>query len=247
MGFSISRPVRRAFPSILTRPEPATGRRSRRAFARRLAERTPWSRGGSPRSNDGAPREPGIDDQAGPVWVRAQLVQMAWRWLRLQPDSALSKWNRPRAQSPSSRNHPRAGPRHVRGGVFRQWRTPLGTPASRRHVRSRGASPFPGRRDAGVPRDGVPRYDPPWGEIRPKAPRTDPKPWNNAVPGGVKNISNLALHYISIGYEQRPGLRPAASAAPVALTLTGYGEDGTLSYGDCGEREDPFVECLSGP
>ena len=29
----------------------------------------------------------------------------------------------------------------------------------------------------------------PWGEIRPKAPRTDPEPWNNAVRVGVKNIS----------------------------------------------------------
>ena len=28
----------------------------------------------------------------GPAWIRAQLIQMAWRWLRHQPDSALSKW-----------------------------------------------------------------------------------------------------------------------------------------------------------
>ena len=27
----------------------------------------------------------------GPAWIRAQLIQMAWRWLRYQPDSALSK------------------------------------------------------------------------------------------------------------------------------------------------------------
>ena len=33
--------------------------------------------------------------------------------------------------------NPPAG-RHVRGGDFRQRRTPLGTPASRRHVRSHG-------------------------------------------------------------------------------------------------------------
>ena len=28
----------------------------------------------------------------GPAWIRAQLIQMAWRWLRHQPESALSKW-----------------------------------------------------------------------------------------------------------------------------------------------------------
>ena len=28
----------------------------------------------------------------GPAWIRANLVQMAWRWLRHQPDSVLSKW-----------------------------------------------------------------------------------------------------------------------------------------------------------
>ena len=28
----------------------------------------------------------------GPAWIRALLIQMAWRWLRHQPDSALSKW-----------------------------------------------------------------------------------------------------------------------------------------------------------
>ena len=28
----------------------------------------------------------------GRGWIRAQLVQMAWRWLRYQPDSALAQW-----------------------------------------------------------------------------------------------------------------------------------------------------------
>ena len=28
----------------------------------------------------------------GPGWIRALLIQMAWRWLRHQPESALSKW-----------------------------------------------------------------------------------------------------------------------------------------------------------
>ena len=32
--------------------------------------------------------------------------------------------------------------------------------------------------------DGVPAQVVPWGEILRNAPRTDPKPWNNAVPVG---------------------------------------------------------------
>ena len=45
---------------------------------------TPWASGGTQR-DQGIGRD-------GPAWIRAQLVQMAWRWLRYQPDSALSKW-----------------------------------------------------------------------------------------------------------------------------------------------------------
>ncbi len=55
----------------------------------------PWASGG------GA-REQGID-KAGPAWVRAQLVQMAWRWLRHQPDSALSTWYRTRTGTEAGR------------------------------------------------------------------------------------------------------------------------------------------------
>ena len=36
-------------------------------------------------------RDQGIG-RDGPAWIRAQLIQMAWRWLRHQPDSALCKW-----------------------------------------------------------------------------------------------------------------------------------------------------------
>ncbi len=28
----------------------------------------------------------------GPAWIRVQLIQMAWRWVRFQPDSSLSRW-----------------------------------------------------------------------------------------------------------------------------------------------------------
>ena len=45
---------------------------------------TPWASGDTQR-DQGISRD-------GPAWIRAQLVQMAWRWLRHQPDSALSKW-----------------------------------------------------------------------------------------------------------------------------------------------------------
>ena len=45
---------------------------------------TPWASGD-------VQRDQGIG-RDGPAWIRAQLVQMAWRWLRFQPDSALSQW-----------------------------------------------------------------------------------------------------------------------------------------------------------
>ena len=55
----------------------------------------PWASGGSR-------REQGID-KAGSPWVRAQLMQLAWRWLRYQPESALSKWFRARAGAAKGR------------------------------------------------------------------------------------------------------------------------------------------------
>ena len=45
---------------------------------------TPWASGD-------VERDQGIG-RDGPAWIRAQLVQMAWRWVRYQPDSALSQW-----------------------------------------------------------------------------------------------------------------------------------------------------------
>ncbi|MDE0048799.1 MAG: IS110 family transposase [Rhodospirillales bacterium] len=44
----------------------------------------PWASGDTQ-------RDQGID-RDGPAWIRAQLIQMAWRWLRYQPDSPLSMW-----------------------------------------------------------------------------------------------------------------------------------------------------------
>ena len=45
---------------------------------------TPWASGD-------VERDQGIG-RDGPGWIRAQLVQMAWRWVRFQPGSALSQW-----------------------------------------------------------------------------------------------------------------------------------------------------------
>ena len=45
---------------------------------------TPWASGD-------VQRDQGIG-RDGPGWIRAQLVQMAWRWIRFQPDSALTQW-----------------------------------------------------------------------------------------------------------------------------------------------------------
>ena len=45
---------------------------------------TPWASGAMER-DQGIGRD-------GPAWIRAQLIQMAWRWLRYQPESALCKW-----------------------------------------------------------------------------------------------------------------------------------------------------------
>jgi transposase len=45
---------------------------------------TPWASGDMQR-DQGIGRD-------GPGWIRAQLIQMAWRWLRHQPDSTLCKW-----------------------------------------------------------------------------------------------------------------------------------------------------------
>ena len=50
----------------------------------------------APCASGGGVRTRGID-KAGPPWVRAQLVQLAWRSLRHQPGSALSQWYRGRA------------------------------------------------------------------------------------------------------------------------------------------------------
>ena len=55
----------------------------------------PWASGETARSQ-------GID-KAGPPWLRAQMLQLAWRWLRHQPESALSQWFRARAGTSGGR------------------------------------------------------------------------------------------------------------------------------------------------
>jgi transposase len=46
---------------------------------------------GTPFSSGGAEREQGIS-KAGNQRLRATMGELAWRWVRYQPDSALSKW-----------------------------------------------------------------------------------------------------------------------------------------------------------
>ena len=55
----------------------------------------PWASGETARSQ-------GID-KAGPPWLRAQMLQLAWRWLRHQPESALSQWFRARTGTSGGR------------------------------------------------------------------------------------------------------------------------------------------------
>ena len=47
-------------------------------------------------------RSQGID-KAGSPWLRVQMVQLEWRWLRHQPQSALSKWFRDRTGTSGGR------------------------------------------------------------------------------------------------------------------------------------------------
>src|SRR3546814_18010498 len=46
---------------------------------------------GTPCSSGGMEREQGLD-RSGNARVRRILVQLAWRWLRFQPENALSRW-----------------------------------------------------------------------------------------------------------------------------------------------------------
>ena len=55
----------------------------------------PWASGEVVRSQ-------GVD-KAGPPWLRAQMLQLAWRWLRHQPESALSQWFRARTGTSGGR------------------------------------------------------------------------------------------------------------------------------------------------
>ena len=50
----------------------------------------------APRASGAAARSRGVGE-SGPPWVRSQLIQMTWRWLRHQPRSALAAWFRARA------------------------------------------------------------------------------------------------------------------------------------------------------
>ena len=59
--------------------------------------------GGTPFSSGGSEREQGIGKD-GNRRLRAAMVELAWMWLRWQPDSALSNWFRARLGQPGSQN-----------------------------------------------------------------------------------------------------------------------------------------------
>ena len=71
----------------------------REAFVRQFRNRRALAGyvglGGTPFSSGGSEREQGIGKD-GNRRVRAAMVELAWMWLRWQPDSALSVWFRAR-------------------------------------------------------------------------------------------------------------------------------------------------------
>ena len=73
---------------------------------------TPWASGDVER-NQGIGRD-------GPAWIRAQLVQMAWRWVRFQPGSALSQWFQTRTAGARGR---------IRRVMIEQWHFLNGSPS----------------------------------------------------------------------------------------------------------------------
>lgn len=58
---------------------------------------------GTPHNSDGTRREQGIS-KAGNKHVRGLMIEIAWCWLKYQPDSALSKWFNERYGKGSSRS-----------------------------------------------------------------------------------------------------------------------------------------------
>jgi transposase len=56
----------------------------------------------SPWASGSVSRDQGIT-KAGPPMLRAQVLQMTWRWLLWQPDSALARWFRTRTKGTSGR------------------------------------------------------------------------------------------------------------------------------------------------
>ena len=71
--------------TLLTHEVFYRGFRNRRELASWIGMTpAPWASGDTQR-DQGIGRD-------GPAWIRALIIQMAWRWLRYQPDSALSTW-----------------------------------------------------------------------------------------------------------------------------------------------------------
>ena len=94
---------------------------------------TPWASGD-------VERDQGIG-RDGPAWIRAQLLQMAWRWVRYQPDGALTRWFETRTAGAPGTD----APNHDRGTGPQAPDRPVALcrHRSRTHRRSRRLSPRP--------------------------------------------------------------------------------------------------------
>ena len=99
---------------------------------------------------------------------------------------------------------------------FRQWRTPLVRRRPAGMFVLTGASPFPGRRDAGVPREGAPRYDPrtTCRGVKSAQSPLEPTPNLGTTPSrrGKEYFAFRSILPISTAYEQRTSLEPEACA-----------------------------------
>ena len=99
---------------------------------------------------------------------------------------------------------------------FRQWRTPLVRRRPAGMFVLTGASPFPGRRDAGVPREGAPRYDPrtTCRGVKSAQSPLEPTPNPGTTPSrrGKEYFAFRSILPISTAYEQRTSLEPEACA-----------------------------------
>ena len=140
---------------------------------------------------------------------------MTWGTSGLSALAALGRGRSSGRARPAIRNdragrvNPAVRVRHVRCGVCAKHASSqgvLGTLVSRPHSHFRGLRP----RAGGTPAFPGSRASAAWAEIRQPASRTDPKPWNNAVPAGQKisRIPFLTFYINNLRTAHMPRLDP---------------------------------------